>query len=162
MIELFSKLWALTAIRLDLAAMSRYGWWIMMPAQGYVFHCLRQEALVAASVILAATSKLGLVSLWCWRTLAAASGIFAAARRLIFVNSKVSFGFYALLSWDREHSLQRVWFSLQWVGSGGEALVVNTCSCCELVCRCSKIVFRCNEFVYCCSEMSLPCGNVTC
>ena len=46
-------------------------------------------------------------------------------------------------------------FSLQQVGSGWEALVVDTY-------RCSEIVFRCNEFVYCGSERSLPYENWTC
>ena len=50
-------------------------------------------------------------------------------------------------------------FSQQRVGSGWEALVVNTYRCNELVFRYSKIVFRCNEFVYCCSERSLPYDN---
>ena len=138
--RIVSKLWTLAATRLDLAATSRYGRWIVMPALGYVFSCLRQEALIAASVIFAATSRLGLVSPWCWRALAATSGIFPATRRLRFVNSKVNFGFYALFSWDREHSLQRVWFSLQQVGSGWEALVIDAYRCSELVCRPSKIV----------------------
>ena len=142
MIELFSKLWALATARLDLATMSRYDQWKVMSAMEYVFGYLRQEALTAASVILAATSRLGLVSPWCWRELATASGVFATTMRLRFGNSKVSFGFYALFGWDREQSLQRVWFSLQRVGSGWEALVVDVYRYSELVCRCNEIVVQ--------------------
>ena len=130
----------LSVASMELATMSRYGWWIVMHALKFLFGYSRHEALAAASIILAATSKLGLVSPWCWRALATASGIFASTRRLRFVNSKVSFGFYALFGWDREHSLQRGWFSLRRVGSGWEALVVDSCRSSELVYHCSEIV----------------------
>ena len=84
--------------------------------------------------------QLGLVSPWCWRALAATSGVFASARRLRIVNSKVSFAFYPLFSLYREHSSQRGWFSLQRVGSGWEALFVEAWRCNELVCHCSEII----------------------
>ena len=65
LIELFSKLSTLAAVGLDLAAMSRYDQGIVMYALECVFGYLRQETLVEASVIIAAMSRLGLVSPWC-------------------------------------------------------------------------------------------------
>ena len=62
MIELFSKLRTLVAVRLDLAVMSRYDQQISVHALDLVFGYLRQEVLVAAGVNIAAMSTLELVS----------------------------------------------------------------------------------------------------
>ena len=61
----------------------------------YVFGYLRQKALIGVSMILAAMSRLGLVSPLILRVLAAASGVLTGEKALI-VNSKLSFEFHAL------------------------------------------------------------------
>ena len=48
-----------------------------------------------------------------------------------------------------------MWFSLQQVGSGWEALVVDTC-------HCSELVYRYNEYVSHRSERSLHCEILMC
>ena len=63
-----------------------------MLALEYVFGCLRQEALTVASVIIAATSRLGLVSLDDESTRCSKWGSHHSEKARI-VNSKLSFGF---------------------------------------------------------------------
>ena len=53
-----------------------------MPTLEYVFGCLKQEALAVVSMILAATSMLGVSEPLMLKVLAAASGVLAAARKL--------------------------------------------------------------------------------
>ena len=75
----------------------------------------------------------------------------------------LSFSFHALFGRDKEYSLQQVkFFSLQRVGSGWEALVIDTCLCRELVYHFCEIVFSYREFVFHPSERSLPCDFWMC
>ena len=62
--------------------MSRYNQRTVVCALECVFGYLRQEALVAVSVIIAAMSRLGVSEPLILRVLAAASRVFPAARKL--------------------------------------------------------------------------------
>ena len=66
-----------------------------MPTLEYVFGCLRQEALAAVSMILAVTSRLGLVTLDVESTHTSEWGSRCSEKAQI-VNSKLSFELYAL------------------------------------------------------------------
>ena len=66
---------------------------------------------------------------------------------------------YVLVGWDREHSLQRDWTSLQPVDSDSWIFNIEVCHCSELGCRYSELEIHCSETFTCCSEWSLPCDN---